>query len=100
MVDLNFYSAIKMDEKDVLDFISLKGNGIGRQVFEFRGTNNQRIAMVRGGALHKWLVSAFNELAYFSKKANKVVYLVDVDEMIKKETRLYYDRVKNKTKKR
>lgn len=96
MVDLDFYSAIKMDDKSILDFMSLKGNGIGGQVFEFNGTNGKKVSMVRGGALHKWLLDAFNELAFVSKTSGKVVYLIDVEAMVREECRKFYESKKQK----
>lgn len=94
MVDLDFYSQIKMDEKSIIDFISLKGNGIGGQVFEFSGTNGRKVSMMRGGDLHRWLVEALNDLAFVAKTTKKVVYLIDVESMVQEECRKFYDRKK------
>lgn len=93
MTDLDFFSAIRMDEKDLIDFMSLRGSN----VFEFKGVNNRRVSMSRGGSLHKWLISALEELAFISKKQKKTVYLVDVDKMVQEETGKYYNRT-NKRK--
>lgn len=90
MIDLDFYSAIKIDEKDLIDFLSLKGDNI----FEFKGVNKRKISMYRGSSLHRWLINALNELAFISKKQKKTVYLVDVDNMVQEATGKYYNRTK------
>lgn len=88
MINLDFYSSIKMEEDAIINLVSVKGDPI----LEFKGVNKRKVSMSRGGALHRWLIYAFNEMAIISKRDKKTVYLVDVDNMIQEETNKYYNR--------
>lgn len=88
-VDLDRYEMIKMSEKDIINFISAYE---GDEVFEFKGTNGQKMSMYRGSKLHLWLIEAFNELADIARKQKRPVYLIELDSMIQEESKKYYER--------
>lgn len=87
-INLERYKNVKMKEESIRNFVNV--NKSLDPVFEFHGSNNQKISMYRSSPLHMHLIRAFNEMADISMETGKLVYLVDVDDMIKKECNDYY----------